>query len=127
MMNEEQLSAMVERYMSMWHERDAGRRRKIVEGLFAEDAENYTSKMEARGHEEIVARVARSHEAWVASKDYVFRAVRPAEVLHGVARFVWEMVPRAGGPIEARGLDIFILAADGRIRALYQFKEPVPA
>ena len=123
-MNQEQLNQMVDCYISMWHERDAGSRRKIVERLFTEDAENYTSKIAARGHDEIVARVLRSHEAYVVSKDCVFRSARPADELHGVVRFVWEMAPRAGGPIEARGLDIFVLAADGRVRALYQFKEP---
>ena len=35
------------------------------------------------------------------------------------------MVPRAGGPVDSRGLDIFVLTDDGRIRALYQFAEPL--
>jgi hypothetical protein len=33
------------------------------------------------------------------------------------------MLPRGGGPIEARGLDIFVLNDDGRIKSLYQFSE----
>ena len=57
----------------MWHEPDPARRRAVVAGLWAEDAENYTSRFAARGLEEIVARVARAHDEWVAAKGFIFR------------------------------------------------------
>lgn len=115
-----------ERYMAMWHERDPQRRREIVQNLFAEDAENASRTFVVRGLAEIVGRVARAHDQWVAEKGFVFRALRPADGHHNVLRFAWEMVPAAGGPAEARGLDIFVLRDDGRIGALYQFGEPLP-
>lgn len=46
---------------------------------------------------------------------------------HNLVKFFWEMLPRSGGPVVARGLDIFVLQEDGRIRSLYQFSEPLPA
>lgn len=56
----------------------------------------------------------------------MFRPVAGLSASHNdLVKFTWEMVPRAGGPPEARGVDVFVLRADGRIGALYQFGEPV--
>lgn len=113
------------RYMAMWHEPDAARRRALVQELWAEDAENLTRNFTARGMEAIVARVAKAHEEWVARQGFIFRPAGPADSHNHLIRFTWEMVPRAGGPAEARGLDIFVLGEDARIRSLYQFAEPL--
>ena len=109
----------------MWHEPDSVRRREIVDALFAEGAENYTRRFAARGRDEIIARVARAHKEWVASRGFVFRPSGDTDAHHHVIKFFWEMLPKAGGSIEARGLDIFVLREDGRIHALYQFNEPI--
>jgi len=55
----------------------------------------------------------------------MFRPVGNTDAHHHLVKFRWEMLPKAGGPIEARGLDILVLREDGRIRALYQFSEPL--
>jgi hypothetical protein len=123
-MDREELDRFIERYVGMWHEPDPARRRAVVAGLWAEDAENYTGRLAARGLEEIVARVARAHDEWVATKGFVFRPAGNTDAHHHVVKFSWEMVPAAGGPVAARGLDLFVLRADGRIGALYQFAEP---
>jgi hypothetical protein len=120
-MNQDQLDTFIARYVAMWHEPDAGRRREIVQGLWADDAENTTRRSEAHGLEEIVARVTRAHDEWVAQKGFVFRPAGDADSHHNVVKFSWEMVPRNGGAAEGHGLDIFILRDDGLIRALYQF------
>jgi hypothetical protein len=126
-MDKKQLDGFITRYVSMWHEPDPARRKELVAGLWAEDAENYTHKFVARGIEEIIARVTRAHEEWVASKGYVFQPAGNTDSHHNLVKFFWQMVPKAGGPIAARGLDVFVLREDGRIRALYQFSEPAPA
>ncbi len=126
-MDKEQLDSFITRYVSMWHEPDPVRRRELIVGLWAEDAEDYTHKFVARGIDEIIARVTRAHEEWVASKGYVFQPAGNTDSHHNLVKFFWQMVPKAGGPIAARGLDVFVLRADGRIRALYQFSEPAPA
>jgi hypothetical protein len=126
-MDQEQLSTFIKRYLSMWHEPDPARRREIVVGLWAEDGENYTPRFAVRGFDEIIPRVTRAHDAYVASKGFVFRPAGNADTHHNVIKFVWDMVPKTGGPTEARGLDIFVLREDGRIRVLYQFGELLPA
>lgn len=126
-MDKKQLDEFITRYVSMWHEPDSARRRDLVVGLWAEDAENYTHKFVVRGIDEIIARVTRAHEEWVASKGYVFQPAGNTDSHHNLVKFFWQMLPKTGGPIVAQGLDVFVLREDGRIRALYQFSEPAAA
>lgn len=126
-MDPDALLTFIARYVGMWHEPDAARRRAIVEQLWAPDAENTSRRFASRGLEDIVARVARAHDEWVAQKHFVFRPVGNTDAVGNVVKFFWEMVPRDGGAREALGLDIFVLQEDGRIRALYQFAEPLPS
>jgi len=125
-MNQRDLDLLIEHYLGMWHEPDPATRREIVLALFAPDAVSFSPRITARGHDEIVARVARSYDAFVAH-GYVFRAAAAASAHHELVRFVWEMVPKAGGSVEARGLDIFVLRGAGRIHALYQGTAPAGA
>jgi hypothetical protein len=126
-MDPQQLERFIARYVAMWHEPDPQQRRAIVAELWADDAENCSRKFAIRGLDAIVARVTRAHDEWVAQKGFVFRPAGNTDALDGVVKFLWEMVPRNGGPREALGLDVFLLQEDGRIRALYQFAEPPPA
>jgi hypothetical protein len=124
---QDELDNFIKQYVAMWHETDPERRHEIVVGLWAEDAENYTRRFAVRGLDEIIARVTRAHEEFVASKGFVFRPAGNTDMHHNVIKFFWEMLPKTGGPIEARGLDIFVLREDRRIGVLYQFGEPLPA
>jgi hypothetical protein len=124
-LNQNQLDDFIARYIGMWHESDPQRRREIVRGLWSEDAENITRRFVVRGLAEITARVDRAHQEWVASKGFVFRPAGNTDTHNNLVKFFWEMLPRDGGPIEARGLDIFVLTDERRIRSLYQFGEPL--
>jgi hypothetical protein len=126
-MDQVQRDAFLQRYMAMWHEPDPARRRAIVESLFAEDAENVTQRSVNRGVAEVCARVTRAYDEWVAQKGFVFRSAERTAEHHGIIKFVWHMVPRAGGKVDSIGLDVMVLGPDGRIRTLYQFAEPAPA
>ena len=121
------VNEFIERYVSVWNEPDAGRRRKIVAALWTDDAEHFTRALEARGHEQIAARVTRAHDEFVAGGGYRFRPRFAPDTHHDAIRFVWEMVPAAGGPVAAVGTTVMVLAGDGRIRLEYQFPDPTPA
>ena len=125
-MDPQQLERFIARYVAMWHEPDPQQRRAIVAELWADDAENRSRKLAVHGFDAIGARVTRAHDEWVAQKGFVFRPAGNTDAFDGVVKFLWEMVPRDGGPREALGLDVFLLQEDGRIRALYQFAEPPP-
>lgn len=126
-METQQLENFIAAYVRMWHIADAAQRRAVVQGLWADDAENQSRKFSIRGHDAIVERVRRAHDEWVAQKGFIFRPAGNTDAFGNVVKFLWEMVPGDGGPREALGLDIFVLQEDGRIRALYQFAEPQPS
>jgi hypothetical protein len=109
--------------------------------------------LEARGHEALERRVTRAHEEFVAPGTFTFRYHGDGERLHDVVKFRWEMVSTAGreaaagtigrgdnargdfaggdfaagdiagGEVAGIGLEVLLLAPDGRIAADYQFIE----
>ncbi|HEX7291620.1 MAG TPA: hypothetical protein VF250_10895 [Conexibacter sp.] len=76
--------------------------------------------LEARGHAELEARARTSYEHWVGSERLSFRGRGDAERLGDVVKFHWEAVTD-GGETAAAGLNVLVLAADGRIERNYTF------
>jgi hypothetical protein len=79
--------------------------------------------LQARGHEELEARVTRTYHEFVASGEYTFRWRDNADRLGDVVKFNWEMSPAEGGEAACAGLEVLVLDKDGRITADYQFIE----
>jgi hypothetical protein len=119
-----QLAEFIDRYVSIWNERDAGARRRSIAALWAPDGATCYSQLDSRGYDAIEARVAGAHEKWVRDQGFVFRPRKSIVSHHNVLRFYWEMVPAGGGEVAAAGLIILILGPDGRIHSDYQFREP---
>lgn len=115
---------LVERYVAVWNERDAGRRRRAIAELWAEDGAHYTNSAEARGHDAIAARIAGAHQRLVQNGGYIFKPIDNVDSHHDTVKFNWLMIPAAGGDVSAVGFDFFVLGKDGRIQADYQFIEP---
>jgi hypothetical protein len=129
---------LADRYLALWNEPDAGRRRRTIAELWTQDARHFvqppqeiraiaarpgiglTAILEARGHEEIEARVASAHEHWVGSEGLRFRRRDDAEQLDDVLKFHWEALDK-DGELFAVGLHVLVLAADGRIERDYTF------
>ena len=126
------------KYMALWNEPDADRRRRLIAELWTEDGRHIlqppqeireiaaqpgiglTAILEARGYEQIEARAASAYDQWVGSEGLSFRGRDDAERLGDVVKFHWEAVASDGG-LFAVGLDFLILAADGRIERDYTF------
>lgn len=125
-LNQDELDVIVDRYVAVWNEPDADRRRRGVADLWTEDGVHLAQTIEARGRNEIITRVGEAYEEFVVQGGFVFCSAGDAAGHHGVAKFRWEMVPTGGGPVAAIGLDVFVLDGVGRIRAAYQFLEPTP-
>ena len=131
-------AGLAERYFALWNEPDAGRRRRMIAGLWTEDGRHVlqppqemraiaaqpgiamTAILEARGHEEIAARAASVHEHWVGSEGLRFRGRDDADRLADVAKLGWEAVA-GDGTVFGVGLSVLVLAADGRIARDYTF------
>ena len=131
-------AALAERYVALWNEPDADRRRHMIAGLWAEDGRHIlqppqgfheiaaqpgialTAILEARGYEEIEARAASAYEHWVGSEGLSFRGRDDADRLADVVKLHWEAVAK-DGTVAAVGLSFLVLAADGRIERDYTF------
>ena len=129
---------LAEKYIALWNEPDADRRRRMIAELWMEDGRHIlqppqeiraiaarpglalTAILEARGYEEIEARAASAYEHWVGSEGLSFRGRDDAERLGDVVKFHWEAVAQ-DGEVVAVGLDFLVLAADGRIERDYVF------
>jgi hypothetical protein len=129
---------LAEKYLALWNEPDADRRRRMIAELWTEDGRHIlqppqeiraiaarpgiglTAILEARGHEEIGARVASAYEHWVGSEGLSFRGRHDAERLGDVVKFHWEAIANDGELFEV-GLNFLVLAADGRIKRDYTF------
>jgi hypothetical protein len=131
---------LVRRYVAVWHEPDAERRRKAIHNLWAEDGAHILQPpqeirqaaaglgfpsvaLQARGHDALEVRVTRAYEEFVASGEFVFKPRDNADRLGSIVKFNWEMVPADGGEAAAAGLEILDLNEDGRIKTDYQFIE----
>ncbi|MFL6126243.1 hypothetical protein [Actinophytocola sp.] len=128
---------LADRYVAVWNEPSAEVRRAAVCALWTEDGVHLlqppeetvkaadglsvTAVFQARGHDELTARVARAYEEFVATGQMSFRRRGDVARVHDVVRLGWEAV--SGGEVVGRGTDFLVLGADGRIRADYQFVE----
>jgi hypothetical protein len=131
---------LVNRFVGLWNDPDPDSRRATIRELWSEDGGQVLQppqemreaaaaigfpdpRLEVRGHEEIERRVTRAYEDFVAGAGFAFRGRGNVERLDDVLKFNWEMVPAAGGDVQAVGLEVFLLDRDGRIRTNYAFIE----
>src|SRR5829696_973947 len=121
---------LADRYMALWNEPDADRRRRMVAELWTEDGSQIlqppqemreiaaspglglAATFEARGHAELEARAATAYEQWVDSGGLSFRRRDDVERLHDVVKFHWEAVS-PDGEVTGAGLEFLVLGADG--------------
>jgi hypothetical protein len=130
---------IADRYLAVWNEPDAGARRRSVEELWVADGVHLlepseeivkraseigvTAVLEARGYDALTARVRRAYEEFVAPGEYGFVRHGEAVRLQDLVKLRWAMVPAGGGEALAIGIDLLLLAPDGRIQTDYQFIE----
>lgn len=130
--------ALVARYLALWNEPDADRRRRMIAELWTESGTQIlqppqemreiaarpgiglAARLEARGHAELEARVASAYEQWVDSEGLSFQGRDDAERLGDVVKFHWEAIDKSG-EVFGVGLNFLVLAADGRIERDYTF------
>jgi hypothetical protein len=133
------IADLADRYVSVWNEPDAARRRALVGELWTADGTHLLQPPEeiraaadglgvvptlaAHGHDQLDARVTKAYDEFVAPGRYLFRRRDPGTRVHDAVRFRWEMVDRSDDTVAAVGLELLLLAPDGRIRLDYQFIE----
>jgi hypothetical protein len=133
-------SELVDRYIALWNEPDAATRRRLVREVWAPGGRQVLEPpeavrdaatavgfpppaLEAAGYDELDARVTTAYREFVAPGTFTFRSAGNVAALEGVVKFNWLMVPVGGGEPAGVGLDVLVLAEDGRVAVDHQFIE----
>ena len=111
---------LADRYVAVWNETGAGARRKIIHELWVPDGLHFVGAREARGYDELEARILGSHEKNVVAGGNAFRAAPNARALRNGVTFNWEMISPAG-EVLATGLEFLIVDDRQKILVDYQF------
>lgn len=117
----DQLTKFIERYVALWNEPDADRRRQTIQELWAPDGANYTQTMEAVGYDALEDRVTKAYETYVGSGEHRFRSLEPPVGHHNAVKVRWEMVTVADDLVASIGLEFLVLDDEGRIISDHQF------
>lgn len=116
-------NTVVERYIAIWNERDAARRRALIAQTWTDDASYLDPHMRGDGHTGIDAIVQATQERFVGLS---FRQRNSVEAHNNHMRFSWELGPEGGAAL-AGGTDFATVAADGRLQTVVGFLDFVPA
>lgn len=107
----------IDTYLAAWNEPDADRRSELISRAWSADARYTDPMLEATGHHGISEMTAGVHAAYPGHR---FRRTTQIDGHHDVVRFGWELVA-PDGSITVAGIDIGVLADDGRLREITGF------
>ncbi|HEY2053838.1 MAG TPA: hypothetical protein VGH14_07895 [Solirubrobacterales bacterium] len=132
------ITELADRYVGLWNEPDADRRRATIADLWVEGGVQMlqppeeireiaarpgiglTARLEARGHDALEARALSAYAEFVGTGGFKFRRRDDVDAIDNLVKFTWEMVSPTG-EVAGVGLEILLLGADGRIEFDYQF------
>ena len=117
-------SEVAARYTAIWNEPDAARRRRLLLRCLLLRLLRLTPgpRPRQRRHAELEGRVTSAYEQFVATGQMSFRARDDAARIGDAVKWRWEGVS-PDGEIVGVGLELVLLAPDGRIQTDYQFIE----
>ena len=118
------IAEVVERYIAMWNEQDAGPRRELVARTLTDDATYVDPLVASEGVDGIAAMIGAVQGQF---PGFRFRLAAGPELHHDRTRFTWQLHPAGGGEPVATGTDYCTVADDGRLRHVTGFLEQVPA
>lgn len=114
------INRTVDRYVAIWNEGDADRRRALIAETWTDDASYVDPLMTGEGRDGIDAMIAGAQQQFPGHR---FELSAGPDAHHDRVRFAWEL-HGADGPVAA-GVDFALVADDGRLRAVTGFLEPV--
>lgn len=116
------LTDLIDRYIDMWNETDAERRRALIARTWTESASYVDPAVEGDGRAGIDAMVKAVQERFPGHR---FRRTSDVDGHHDRARFTWELAPEGGAAI-VTGTDFAVVAANDRLQAVTGFFDRVP-
>ena len=110
------------RYIDLWNERTAARRREILSQNWARDARYVDPLMSGDGHDGVDALIAGVQQRF---PDFKFTLIGEANGYGNHVRFSWGLGPD-GADAPIKGTDFAVLSKDGRIKSITGFLDQVP-
>jgi hypothetical protein len=108
------------RYLEVWSEPDAGRRRTAVAGLWAEDGVELIESARFRGHDALDARVAEAYEQFVGSGAYTIASPGDVFAHNDAITFTVQLVT-ADGDVAWAARVFLVVGEEDLVRYDYQF------
>lgn len=114
------VTAVIDRYFTLWAEPDAARRQDLIAQTFTEDVRYVTPQVTAQGHEGI-----ENLAVELAGHLPGYRYLRASDIdaHNGRVRVNWEVIPPTGAVRFAGGVNFCEIAADGRLSAVTGFTD----
>jgi hypothetical protein len=107
----------VDTYLAMWNEPDATARADLIAAAWTDDGYYVDPLQEAKGHAALGDMVPAVHQQF---PGHSFRRTSAVDEHHDHVRFGWELAA-ADGTVAVAGIDIGLLADDGRLRYIAGF------
>lgn len=115
-------TATVDAYFAMLNETDAHRRVAAAAQAWTEDGAYVDPLQEATGHEALCDMAAGVHARFPGQR---FVRTSGIDAHHGLVRFGWELGD-GEGTVTVAGIDVGIVAPDGRLSRIAGFFGPLP-
>jgi hypothetical protein len=112
----------VDAYIAMWNETDPATRAETIRVAWTDDGHYVDPLMESQGHEGLSAMIDGAQAQF---PGHTIRRTSGVDVHHGLVRFSWELVGEDGA-VAVAGLDIGVLADDGRFSRIAGFLGDLP-
>ena len=117
------MNELIERYLATWNETDAGKRRALIDELYAEEASYVDPMAEAHGREAIDTTIAAVQAQF---PGFVFTLAGPVDAHHRQVRFTWGLGPVDAEPLVV-GFDVAVCDEAARLTSVHGFLDKVPA
>lgn len=113
---------LIDRYIAIWNETDAGRRRALITRTWTEGASYLDPLMNSEGHDGIDAMIAGVQAKF---PGFRFSLNGKVDAYRDRVRFCWALGPQ-DGPALVKGTDFAVVAGE-RLREVTGFLDQVPA
>ena len=110
------------RYIELWNERTANRRREMLAANWTDDACYVDPLMSGSGHDGVDALISGVQQKF---PEFRFSLIGEPNGFGDRVRFSWGLGPD-GGDSPIKGTDFAVLSQDGRIRSITGFLDQVP-
>lgn len=116
------MNDVITRYLACWNETDPAARRKLIDEVWAGDAEYIDPMAEARGRAAIDATIGAVQGQF---PGLVFTLAGPVDAHHRQARFSWGLGPEGAEPLVV-GFDVAVTDDQDKITTVLGFLDKVP-